>query len=488
MIKENRKIRYRVPTKIIAQSDNIFNSESLLKEKDLQISISEPITATIEKGGYIILDFNEEMMGGIRILTSFSNSAQDQYLVRIRFGESVNETSAELGEKGASNDHSLRDFNTYLPAMSDQTFGDTGFRFVRIDNKGDLPIKIKSIYAKEWYLDLKIKENIKTSDKLITNIFDVCKRTIDVNIQNRIWDGIKRDRLVWIGDMEPEVHAILHLYGNIKQIEQSISSAELSYPLPCWLNGIPSYSIWYLLIIYDVYSYNKNNVFVKRHLNYMQGILHQLNEAIDEEGNLAFENVKECPSDFYFIDWPTLDEPLDDRVNTHINLLRYILPLIKEMYQSLGLDFSLIERMIISLSKKKMALPHKKQLLAFYQLVNKDKESYELLIKDGAKGMSTFMSYYILKAVSNYSFEIALKMMKEYYGAMLDKGATTFFEDFDLDWVNNSCRIDELVKGNQLDIHGDFGKFCYKGFRHSLCHGWSVGPISFLLENKDKLK
>ena len=78
--------------------------------------------------------------------------------------------------------------------------------------------------------------------------------------------------------------------------------------------------------------------------------------------------------------------------------------------------------------------------------------------------------------------------MKEYYGAMLDKGATTFFEDFDLDWIKNSCRIDELLKGNQLDLHGDFGKFCYKGFRHSLCHGWSVGPISFLLENKDKLK
>ena len=34
-----------------------------------------------------------------------------------------------------------------------------------------------------------------------------------------------------------------------------------------------------------------------------------------------------------------------------------------------------------------------------------------------------------------------------------------------------------------LDLHGDFGEFCYKGFRHSLCHGWSCGPISFLFED-----
>lgn len=488
MIKEERKIRYRLPSKIIHKSNDVIGAEYLLKKKDLQISITEKTVTSIKKGGFIILDFGEEIMGGIRILTSSNDSPQNQYSVRIRFGESANETCAELNEKGACNDHSLRDFSVNLPAMSDQSFGDTGFRFVRIDNLGELPLNIKSVYAKEWYRNLKLKESFNSNDKLLEKIFDVSKRTIDLNIQNRIWDGIKRDRLVWIGDMEPEVHAILHLYGNIKQIEESINTAELSYPLPCWLNSIPSYSIWYLLIIYDVYSYSKNKAFVKRHLNYINGTIYQLDEAIDNEGNLKFENVKQCPSDFYFIDWPTLDEPLEDRVNAHINLLRYILPNVINMFDELAINTSKLNRMLNSLSKKKMNLPKKKQLLAFYQLVNKDKESYELLVTDGAHGMSTFMSYYILKAVSNYNLETAISMLKEYYGAMLEKGATTFWEDFDLDWVNNSCRIDELVKDNQKDIHGDFGKYCYKGFRHSLCHGWSAGPISFLLENKNKIK
>ena len=33
------------------------------------------------------------------------------------------------------------------------------------------------------------------------------------------------------------------------------------------------------------------------------------------------------------------------------------------------------------------------------------------------------------------------------------------------------------------DVHGDFGAYCYKGFRHSLCHGWSSGPAAFCIEH-----
>ena len=39
----------------------------------------------------------------------------------------------------------------------------------------------------------------------------------------------------------------------------------------------------------------------------------------------------------------------------------------------------------------------------------------------------------------------ALRDIREYWGAMLDLVATTFFEDFNLDWVENSAPIDEVV-------------------------------------------
>ena len=33
------------------------------------------------------------------------------------------------------------------------------------------------------------------------------------------------------------------------------------------------------------------------------------------------------------------------------------------------------------------------------------------------------------------------------------------------------------------DVHGDFGAYCYIGFRHSLCHGWSAGPAAWLINH-----
>ena len=93
------------------------------------------------------------------------------------------------------------------------------------------------------------------------------------------------------------------------------------------------------------------------------------------------------------------------------------------------------------------------------------------------------MSYPILTAVSAYGeYDTALSMMKEYYGGMLSVGATTFWEDFDLSWLENAGRIDEMPVAGKKDIHGDCGAWCYKGFRHSFCHGWSAGVIPYLME------
>ena len=74
----------------------------------------------------------------------------------------------------------------------------------------------------------------------------------------------------------------------------------------------------------------------------------------------------------------------------------------------------------------------------------------------------------------------ALEALREYYGGMLKMGATTFWEDFDIEWMENSAPIDDLVPEGMNDIHGDFGNYCYKNFRHSLCHGWSSGPCPYL--------
>jgi hypothetical protein len=77
----------------------------------------------------------------------------------------------------------------------------------------------------------------------------------------------------------------------------------------------------------------------------------------------------------------------------------------------------------------------------------------------------------------------ALDTVRDYWGAMLDVGATSFWEDFKLSWTNNCFRIDEMPVTGKKDVHGDYGEFCYPGFRHSLCHGWASGPASWCIKH-----
>ena len=66
---------------------------------------------------------------------------------------------------------------------------------------------------------------------------------------------------------------------------------------------------------------------------------------------------------------------------------------------------------------------------------------------------------------------------------MLDLGATSFWEDFDVAWLENAGRIDELPVAGKRDVHATYGEHSYKKLRMSLAHGWALGPTSWLTEH-----
>ena len=107
----------------------------------------------------------------------------------------------------------------------------------------------------------------------------------------------------------------------------------------------------------------------------------------------------------------------------------------------------------------------------------------EVISGNSAEEMSCFMGYYVLKAKAELGdYKDALDIIREYWGGMLKMGATTFWEDFDVLWMENAAKIDEITPSGMKDIHGDCGRHCYRQFRHSLCHGWASGPTPFLSE------
>jgi hypothetical protein len=223
----------------------------------------------------------------------------------------------------------------------------------------------------------------------------------------------------------------------------------------------------------DYYEKTGNKAFLERQADYLCGLVCQISTCVKEDGELNYP--------FYFVDWPSSNQPDEANGVRAINIMAMKKAI--ELQKVLGRDDKTAKTTLDRLLLKPMKIQKSKQAagLKFFA-VGLDEEDKALLTDGNAKGMSTFMSYYILKAVASFDKPKAIKMMKEYYGAMLNKGATTFWEDFDIEWAKDSCRIDEFPKEGEKDIHGDFGAYCYKGFRHSLCHGWSAGVIAFIKE------
>lgn len=459
------------PIRIVC-SDKCLNKKLLLTAKDEQIFLNNAKDSfcSLRKGGFIVLDYGKELHGGIRLLTSRTSTD-----IRIRFGESVSETFTELKEKGSCNDHSARDMTVFVPSLSDCEFAQTGFRFVRIDNVGRQKLNLVAAYAAYNHLKVLPYGAFECNDERVNEIYNTAARTLFLCMQNRLWDGIKRDRLVWIGDMHPETTGIYYLYGNHPFIKLGLKETAEHSPVEFWMDGIPSYSFWWIAILCDYEFRCAEWDFVKTQLPYAERLLEKINGFVSESGDILYDSL--------FINWETCADDFLECANRGLLLWatrKYI-----KMLKRHGESSPVAEEICNKLQLNDKFDGTSKAVASIYSLgygINEEVE--KILTKGGTDGFSTFMSYYIASTLKKCADgKVALETMKEFYGGMLDRGATSFWESYEPSWLKESGRIDELPQKCEKDIHSYFGKYCYEGFRLSLCHGWSCGPVQFLSEN-----
>lgn len=461
------------PTRII-KTNSIANFEELSRVKFSSISFQVVNCATWQgSGSFVLLDFGKELCGGIRIITREVTGIAK---FRLTFGESVSEACSSIGGFGnPTNDHSPRDFEVVVPMMSDLTFGQTGFRFVRVELLTENPVLIQNIYAVSHMPAFEKQAVIKTSDELLNSIIDTAEHTLKLNFQNgMIWDGIKRDRLVWCGDLHPEIITSLYLWGKTSNITNSLDFLKNETPEDKWINGIPGYSAWWVINLCDYYKMTGDSTYFENNKQYAIKILEHINQYIDANGEMLFDEKVNGMS--FFLDWSTFEKEGSKPGVAALLLFA------AQKYASTE-ENTVARRIINKLEKTLSEYSDMKPVKAIQILAGrKQNDDSEFLEKNGAEGYSTFMAYYILKATAKAGGTKMLDIIKNYYGAMLDRGATSFWEDFDIKWLEGSGRIDEFTDTGLKDIHADFGKYCYTSFRHSLCHGWAAGVLAFIVE------
>ena len=482
---------YVAPTRVVWRSaDGASRAENLIGAKPGQALLKDLTPACVlaapkadaTLGGGVLLDFGRELTGYVEIITPIAQDKEPPR-VRIRFGESVAEAMAELGgDANAQNDHALRDQFVRLPWLGKTTVGPSGFRFVRIDNADpDRPVQLSEVRAVLQLRDVPRIGSFRCDDERLNRIWETGAYTVHLNMQDYLWDGVKRDRLVWIGDMHPEVATIHAVFGGNEVVPRSLDLTRDATPVTEWMNGISSYSMWWVLIHEDVWRHQGDRAYLAAQQPYLTRLLRRLAGLVGPDGRERIDGTR-------FLDWPS--SPNKEGVTAGLQaLLVLTLESGARLMTTLG-DDPTAQVCTEAAARGRRIVPDPRgsksgaALLALAGLRDAKEIAAQVLKVDGPKGVSTFYGYYVLQALARAGeIDTALDFISRYWGAMLDLGATTFWEDFDLAWMENAARIDELVPPDRKDVHGCYGAYCYIGFRHSLCHGWASGPTAWLSEH-----
>ena len=478
---------YCVPTKVLKTYGSVTNSEALLIQRPSQIPLNIPedwqscvLKNTNGEHAAVLVDFGCEFHGSARIYVQYVTSASARANIRVRFGESATEALTPYGERGAGNDHANRDMLMNIGFLSANETNATGYRFLYVELlDDDAEIGLYMLQGVVIQRELERKGSFVCSDNLINDIYETSVYTAFLCSQEYLWDGIKRDRLIWCGDMYPSLLTLTRAYGDISVLRESLDMQKRITPENEWMNGMPSYTMWWILCHDLIYTLSGDIKYLKEQAAYIAAVTRHASEFFDEEGN---ENLPGA-----FLDWPNNDNKLAVRAGQQA-LVKRAFERAAYILGECGLneDALFCAEKVKLLSKARPNSNGSKQaaaLMALWGYADPVQTDRDILTPGGAHGYSTFLGYATLAAKAKAgNIEGALDDMKAYWGKMLELGATTFWEDFNLDWTENAHKLDEIVPIGENDIHASHGAYCYKGLRHSLCHAWASGPAPFLSE------
>ncbi|MCQ2396518.1 MAG: hypothetical protein MJ106_02340 [Lentisphaeria bacterium] len=247
---EERKVYYLAPTAVTWQSRGVKNAARLFDVAGENATIWRRPGLQLPPGGRIVLEYDTELpLQGIRISRGFDNADPRPVQVRVRLGESVSEA---IGEP--NNDHSMHDQLLSLSAMGVSRIGNTGFRFLCLDNlDSEIVLNIRECSAEAWVHPAKSTGYFECSDETLNQIYHACVATLNKCISPLLLDGTKRDRLVWMGDLYNEIRACGVLFQRHSAIPKSLDFVAEEALENGFFNGIPSYTAYWFLAQREYY-------------------------------------------------------------------------------------------------------------------------------------------------------------------------------------------------------------------------------------------
>lgn len=452
----------------------------------------------------VVLDFGEHVTGRVQFTVHSNIPAHAPVRLKIKFAEVPAEMAARFETyEGSLSKAWLQEEIITLYTMPDTVLlpNRYAFRYMKFEimtSASDMDFfvsDVKCFSTTSAKTDLFKDGTMK--DPEFQSISKISVKTLEECMQTVFEDGPKRDRRIWVGDLKLQALANYYSFGNFDLVKRGLylyasTAAEngLVYgtlfekPQPHPQKHFPiDYCLLYNTVLTDYYEASKDISTIEDLWIVAKYQVLNVLPNISEEGIFT-----PSPQWWYFIDW---NDKLEKTVALH-GIVIYSLTKTLELARILKKEQELpqlqetIERMkkaaretyydaekmlfVSGPANQVSAASQVWMILSGTVSPEEGKNLLENLKKESQVvwPVSPYLYHYVAEAmISCGMYEDAGKLIKDYWGGMVKKGADTFWEVYDPD----------------NDFLSPYGSF----MMNSYCHAWSCTPVYFLRKYNSEL-
>jgi alpha-L-rhamnosidase len=438
-----------------------------------EFEVVTPASGSKDSAASLVLDFGRESDGRIE----FASDSKEQMRVRIQYGESREE---------AINKPYLGVNEILIPPGATVYGPKSAFRYARVEFvPSKTPMRFKAIRLDYIFYPVQYRGSFESSDALLNRIWKIGAYTSHLCMQDAIWDAPKRDRLPWMGDLDVSGDVIDTAFADHFLMQTTLDrlNHEAGNPMHQEVNGIPGYSAFWVMGEADYYRHIGDATYLHsihddiiRLLDYIAG---------DLDADHLFANPRKA---WPFVDWsPEMqhDTP-DTRRATTFEFYRAFSEgawMLREAGDAAAADkYQAIADSIRQSAQQKMLEAQsgtfgsrwQPNAMAIFSGVATPQQTAtiwkQVLSKRDGFMISPYYDFYVISAAASAGHRReTLDWIRQYWGGMVNEGATSFWEAYDPAWPKE-------------DYHANLQADDSKGYFVSLSHGWSSGPTAWLTE------
>lgn len=324
------------------------------------------------------------------------------------------------------------------------------------------------------------------ADDRLTRVWAASALTLRSCLQGLLVDGIKRDRMPWAGDLAVNLAPLAYAFGDAAVVRDSLRA--LSRPRTPHVNGIADYSLWWVIAHELHHRHAGDEAFLAAQAHAVHDLLDRLADETDARGLLrpvpgaeAFVGAGGGAGGAVFLDWGVRLEAGRDPVALQV-LWCWALgaagrvlaladhPGAARWTERAGRVRALLRPAVRAdgawstyVDGDSAPDPYATMLAAHAGLVDGDlPEAAQRAVLDARFG-TPFMAALALRALTGEHRVAAVRRIADRWGAMLDDGSATFWEELPGDGPTSTA------------MYG-------RPFGMSRCHGWASGPAAALPE------